>query len=38
MKVDGSVNTDYGFVRRNEAPFFQEYIKADPTQQQLVGI
>jgi hypothetical protein len=38
MKVDGAVNTDYGFVRRNEFPFIQEYIKADPTQQQLGGI
>jgi hypothetical protein len=35
MKLDGATNTDYGFVRRNEFPFFQEYMKADPTMQQM---
>jgi hypothetical protein len=35
MKLDGATNTDYGFVRRNEFPFFQEYMKADPTMQHL---
>lgn len=35
MMSDGSKNTDYGFVHRNVLPFIQEYVKFDPTHQQL---
>ena len=35
MMSDGSRNTDYGFVHRNELPFIQEYMKFGPTHQQL---
>lgn len=35
MMSHGSKNTDYGFVHRNELPFIQEYVKFDPTHQQL---
>jgi hypothetical protein len=33
MTEDMVKPTDYGFVRRNDAPFQQEYMKPDPSQQ-----
>ena len=32
MRLDGVKETAYGYVRRNDSPFLQEYLKADPTE------